>query len=419
MRSMNEKFTIGISGPINLGLLNWNIDKKTLPVTNGFPLTSHLINALLARGYKVIGYTNSNEVATPTVLQDGNLTICIGRTKPQPGRRLFDYERQELTNLMKANPADVIYALWSYEYSWAGLDSGIPTIVSVHDVASRILLTQFDAFRLVRWFMNYKVLSKAKYVVANSDYTYRQLSASVKRKASIAYNFYDTSFEKSIPNGLKKQNYIVSISMGFTKRKGVPTSLEAFAILRKKFPDLQYHLIGVGMEPGGEAHQYAIDRNLTDGVNFLGPLPFDELLRQVAQAKVLVHASVEESFGMAVLEAMVVGTPVVGGKKSGFIPHLLNKGKAGILCDITNPGSIASAAEYLLTDEAFARKITEKAAVFAKRNFSEEVVVDKLIKYMQEVLQKEALLQKPEHQREKHFFGLKLPKDTIVTVHEV
>ena len=412
---MNKDITIGISGPINLALLNWNIDKTGLPPTNEFPLTSHLINALLKRGYKVIGYTNSNAIAEPMVLQDGNLKVCIGRTKKQPGRRLFDFERQELTSQMLAHPSDIIYALWSYEYSWAGLDSGIPTIVSVHDVASRIFFTQPDIFRLVRWYMNYRVLSKAKYVVANSDYTYKQLSGSVKRKANIAYNFYDTSFEESIPRGLEKQNYIASVSMGFTKRKGVPTSLEAFAKLRKKFPDLQYHLIGVGMEEGGEAHQYALQRGLAEGVKFLGPLPFDELLRQVAQAKVLIHASVEESFGMAVLEAMVVGTPVVGGKKSGFIPYLLNKGKAGMLCNVSKPAAIAAATKKLLKDQDFRDKLTQKAAAFAKDNFSEEVVVDKLIRYMHKVLQQEASASK----KKPNATGLKLPKDTIATVHEI
>ncbi|MEJ8800586.1 glycosyltransferase family 4 protein [Pontibacter sp. H249] len=412
---MNKNFTIGISGPINLGLLDWNIDKTQLPPTNQFPLTSHLINALLKRGYKVIGYTNSNNITEPLVLEDGNLTVCIGRTKPQAGRRLFDFERQELLDHMVARPADIIYAFWSYEYSWAGLDSGIPTIVSVHDVASRIFFTQPDIFRLVRWYMNYRVLSKAKYVVANSDYTYKQLSGAVKRKTKIAYNFYDTSFEKSIPKGLEKQNYIVSVSMGFTKRKGVPASLEAFAKLRKKYPDLEYHLIGVDMEEGGYAHQYALEKGLADGVQFLGPLPFEELLRQVAQAKVLVHASVEESFGMAVLEAMVVGTPVVGGKKSGFIPHLLNKGKAGMLCNVDKPADIAAATNKLLKDEAFAQKITQKAAAFAKDNFSEEVVVDKLIRNMQKVLLQETSVKNSKANAHPQ----KLPKDKIATIHEV
>ncbi|MFD2515326.1 glycosyltransferase family 4 protein [Pontibacter locisalis] len=376
---MKETLTIGISGPIDLKLLNWSLDKSSLPDTNGFPLTSHLINALLERGYKVIGYTNSSEVNEHQVLRDGNLTICIGRTKPQPGRRMFKYEREELTALMFAHPADVIYAFWTYEYAWAALDSGIPTIVSVHDIARRILLTQFDMFRLVRWYMNYRVLRRAKHLAANSNYTFKQFTKAEQERAVVLNNFYSSSFEKSVPKSPQKGHYIVSVSMGFTKRKGVPTGLHAFARLREKHPTLEYHLVGVGMEPGGEAQQYAEQHGLAEGVKFLGLLPLNEVLEKVAKAKVMLHASVEESFGMAVLEAMVMGTAVVGGEKSGFIPELLNHGKAGVLCDITSPEAIAEATSSLLDDENLMRKIEQEAAAHVKANFSEKVVVDKYL----------------------------------------
>ncbi|WP_439883351.1 glycosyltransferase family 4 protein [Pontibacter sp. MBLB2868] len=385
---MKETLTIGISGPINLQLLNWQYKNEDLPETNEFPLTSHLINALLKRGYNVIGYTNSNTIAEPLVLQDGNLTVCIGRTKPQPGRRIFKFEREELKMLMLNNPADVIYGFWSYEYSWAALDSGIPTIVSVHDIARRILLTQPDIFRFVRWLMNFVVVHKASHLAPNSSYTYKQLSRSDQKKALIINNFYASDFEKSIPKTTHRENCIVSVCMGFTKRKGVPVSLQAFALLREKYPDLEYRLIGVGMEQGGEAHQYAAQHNMTAGVKFMGSLPIDQVLQQVAQAKVLVHASVEESFGMAVLEAMVMGTPVVGGDKSGFIPQLLDNGKAGLLCDISSPEAIADTTDRLLSDNAFAQEIATKAAEFAKTNFSEDVVIEQFLEYVRSLLHK-------------------------------
>jgi L-malate glycosyltransferase len=379
---MKKKITIGISGPIDLKLLNWSLNDSLLPSTNGFPLTSHLINAFVARGYQVIGYTNSNEITEPLVFSEGNITICVGRTKPQPGRRIFNYERQELQALIKEFPADVIYAFWSYEFAWAALDSGIPTIVSVHDIARRILLTQPDIFRLVRWYMNYRVMKKAKYLAANSSYTFEQLSSSEKKRAEILSNFYASTIERQIPFGLQKDNFIISVSMGFTKRKGVPTALKAFALLRKKYPTLKYHLVGVGMEPGGEAQQFAEANGIATGVEFLGQLPLEKVLEHVAKAKVMVHASVEESFGMAVLESMVVGTTVVGGQKSGFIPQLLDNGSAGILCDINSPEAIAAATATLLDDEKLNSDIANKAAAFAKANYSEQVVVSKYLNCM-------------------------------------
>ncbi|WP_345160607.1 glycosyltransferase family 4 protein [Pontibacter saemangeumensis] len=343
------------------------------------------MNALLKRGYKVIAYTNSGHIEEPVILRGTNITVCIAPTKPQPGRRFFRYEIQELASLMQQHPADVIYAFWSYEYAWAALNSGIPSIVSIHDIARKIFFTQCDVFRFVRLLMNKVVTWKARHLVANSSYTYNQLSASLKEKSVIINNFFTPDLEQKVNKPLRKENVIVSVTNGFNTRKGIPMALRAFARLRKDFPALEYHLLGVDMEPGGLANTYAMQHGLEQGVTFIGPLGHDELIQKVANAKVLLHPSVEESFGMAVLESMVVGTPVVGGNKSGFVPFLLDNGKAGVLCDVSSPDHIAAAVAKLLTDDAFATKTADGAYRFVQDNFSEEVVIGQHIKLYEAV----------------------------------
>jgi glycosyltransferase involved in cell wall biosynthesis len=380
---------IGISGPVDIKLLECEFGNVKVPNTNAFPLTSHYINALVKRGYNVIAYTNSGDITEPIILHSGQVTLCIGCTKPQPGRRFFKYERDQLRALMEQYPADIIYAFWTYEYAWAALDSGIPTVVSIHDIAHKILFNQPDIFRLVRFFMNAIVMRKAKWLVANSRYTYSQLSTRNKKKATVLNNFYTNYLDDLTPASITKENYIISVVMGFTKRKGIPKALHAFALLRKKHPSLEYRLIGVDMEPGGAAQQYAQQYNVEDGVRFLGPLPHPELIQQVARAKALLHPSVEESFGMAVLESMIAGTPVVGGKHSGFIPFLLNNGDAGLLCEITSETEIAESVERLLTDVALADRIASKAYAYAKANFSEEVVLPQHIQLYSNILDTE------------------------------
>src|SRR5690606_7343510 len=104
-----------------------------------------------------------------------------------------------------------------------------------------------------------------------------------------------------------------------------------------------------------------------------------QLIQKVAAAKVLLHPSVEESFGMAVLESMVVGTPVVGGEKSGFVPYLLNHGKAGVLCDVRSPEQVEAAVAKLLTDDLYGARIAASAYQYVQDNFSEEVVLEQHI----------------------------------------
>jgi L-malate glycosyltransferase len=378
--------TIGVAGPVNLQILDWDLAGTDLPSTNSFPLTSHFINALLKRGFKVVAYTNSTEIAEPMVLESGNLKVCISREKPQPGRRFFLFEVKDLHRMMEAHPVDFISAFWSYEYAWAALRTGKPTAVSFHDVAFQILLNIPDMFRVVRWLMNSIVVTKAKYLIANSSYTYNQLVRRTQKKTRIIDNFYTNELEENIPDPLIKGNYITTAVQGFTHRKNVETALKAFAQVRARHPEVAYHLIGVDMEEGGLAQQYAEANGIADGVRFLGQLPFREVYQQIVHARVLLHPAREESFGMVPLEAMVGGTPVVGGSKSGFIPDLLDQGKAGLLCDVESPDDMAAALLSLLEDEQLAEEMTEKGRAFARSNFSEDVIIDKHLAYYSEIM---------------------------------
>ena len=380
--------TIGVAGPVELRILDWDLKDTDLPPTNAFPLTSHFINALLKRGFKVIAYTNSTEISEPMVLESGNLKVCISRQKPQPGRRFFLFEVEDLRQMMTAHPADFISAFWSYEFAWAALKTGKPTVVSMHDVAFQILRKIPDMFRLVRWMINYIVVSKADFLLANSAYTYNQLDRRTKSKTRVIDNFYPATLHHRLAATAQKGNYIITVAQGFTHRKNIETGLQAFALLRKQFPELEYYLVGVDSEEGGLAQQYAQKYNLTDGVRFMGPMPYDDVFKLIQSARVLLHPSREESFGMVLLEAMVARTPVVGGKNSGYIPHLLNYGKAGLLCDVESPHSMATEVGHILSDEKLYQTLVQEGYTYAEENFSEDVIVKKHLTYYSEVIGK-------------------------------
>ncbi|GGG04752.1 glycosyltransferase family 4 protein [Pontibacter amylolyticus] len=380
--------TIGVAGPVELRILDWDLKDTNLPPTNAFPLTSHFINALLKRGFKVIAYTNSTEISEPMVLESGNLKVCISRQKPQPGRRFFLFEVEDLRKMMVAHPADFISAFWSYEFAWAALKTGKPTVVSLHDVAFQILRKIPDMFRLVRWMINYIVVSKADFLLANSAYTYNQLDRQTKSKTRVIDNFYPSTLHQRLAATAQKGNYIITVAQGFTHRKNIETGLQAFGLLRRQFPDLEYYLVGVDSEEGGLAQQYAQKQNLTDGVRFMGPMPYDEVFRLIQNAQVLLHPSREESFGMVLLEAMVARTPTVGGKNSGYIPHLLDYGKAGLLCDVESPDSMATEVGRLLSDRELYQTLVDEGYTYAEENFSENVIVDRHLKYYSEILGK-------------------------------
>jgi glycosyltransferase involved in cell wall biosynthesis len=67
-------------------------------------------------------------------------------------------------------------------------------------------------------------------------------------------------------------------------------------------------------------------------------------------ADLLLHPSLDESFGVVIAEAMALGLPVVAGAASGAVPWVA--GAAQWLVDVRSPRAIAAALEQALTDPA-------------------------------------------------------------------
>ncbi|MDP4195858.1 MAG: glycosyltransferase family 4 protein [Bacteroidota bacterium] len=377
---------IGIAGPMSLELINFDYGNRKIPAGYPFPMISFFINALIKRGHRVVAYTFSKEIEEPIVFESEKITICVGRWSEHPGRNFFQLERKDLLQLIRKHPAEIINAHWTYEFALAALSSEIPSVITIHDHAWTIFKLNPIPYRFTKVLMNFVSLSKTKYMTANSQYIYTLLSKNKKQKTKIIPDFYKAELEKYSKEHCTKKNYFITISNGFGKRKNIESSIAAFALLKNKYSDYEYHILGIDMENGGPAYRYAEANNYLDGIRFLGPQTFENVIREIREAKACIHPSREESFGMSVLESMVLGTAVIGGTKSGNIPSLLENGRSGLLCDIENPSDIAAKVELLVDNSELRENIEKRAYIYAKENYSEEVVISKFISLYQEII---------------------------------
>jgi L-malate glycosyltransferase len=384
---------IGIAGPISLAMLALpDGPPDDLPTSDEAPIIASLVNALIARGHQVVVFTLANDITSPYTHVTPNLVVCAARGRNTGrSRDLYRVERSGLLELMRSHPVDIINAEWSYTYAWAALDSGRPTLVTVRDHARTVLRHAPDAFRLVRLAMNAYVLHRATHLSANSEYLMARLTQGQQRKTRVVPNFYspllgDLSKERQGLDTNFEHPVIASVVNGFGRRKNVPAALRGFSVVRRQIPTAELHLIGEGMGPAGPARAYAQSAGLTAGVRFMGRLPYLETMREIAAAAVLLHPALEESFGMTVLEAMVLGTPVVAGRDSGNIPSLLDQGRAGILCDVRAPRRIAEAVLLATRESEQRQSLIRRAREVARERFSEEVAVSAYLQYYQDVL---------------------------------
>lgn len=99
-------------------------------------------------------------------------------------------------------------------------------------------------------------------------------------------------------------------------------------------------------------------------IRFLGKLPFDEVIQHMMQAKYLIHPSLTyETFGLTLVEALSVGTPVIG-FATGTRPEFIQHGKNGFLCQPDTLKQILYEADKNISYEKMSLRAKESASQF-------------------------------------------------------
>jgi len=175
---------------------------------------------------------------------------------------------------------------------------------------------------------------------------------------------------------------IICVSNGYGGRKNVGALLHAMTQL----PDCQLALVGDDLGSGGEAERMASVLGVQDRVSCLGRLDYDGVLEAIRRADVMVHPSLEESFGNVLVESMAMGIPVVGGSASGAVPWVLNCGEAGVLVDVRDPSAISAAVDRVLGDTQLWQHYSQAGRARVEEYFSESVVLERYLEVYREVL---------------------------------
>jgi glycosyltransferase involved in cell wall biosynthesis len=152
--------------------------------------------------------------------------------------------------------------------------------------------------------------------------------------------------------------------------KGGPDLLEAFAHVRRSEPRATLWIVS----------QDAPAR-LPEGAISHGPLDAAALAPLFAQATIFALPTLREAFGLAFLEAMAFGLPVVA-TEVGALPEIVAHGETGLLVPPRDPAALAAACTAFLSDPAGARRFGEAG----RARFAELFGWDRVAARMLEVL---------------------------------
>lgn len=159
-------------------------------------------------------------------------------------------------------------------------------------------------------------------------------------------------------------------------RKQPHLLVEAFGLAAPRHPDLRLVVAG----PDGEALAdveralSALSPPVRARVHLLGPVSDEERSGLLRGAAILAYPSLDEGFGLPVLEAMSVGVPVVA-SNAGALPEIA--GSAARLVETRSPEALAGAMEEILSDESRRAHLIEAGRARAGR-FSWEETADRM-----------------------------------------
>lgn len=176
-----------------------------------------------------------------------------------------------------------------------------------------------------------------------------------------------------VPNGVAVERYAPS----FAARTGNRVVGLGEVAEHKRWHLVAEALAGTGAQvrivgPIRDAAYAARVEKAGPHVQLLGALSEDELVRELATADVMAHPSVSESFGMAVVEGMSAGLPVVC---SDFLSFLVKHGEDGLLVpthgdDAKRVDALKEALTRILGDSVLRARMGGAAREKALREYS-------------------------------------------------
>jgi rhamnosyl/mannosyltransferase len=145
---------------------------------------------------------------------------------------------------------------------------------------------------------------------------------------------------------------------------------------------LQAHAVIVGEGPMAQEWRHLAERlGVADRATFLGKISDAERRILLHACEVLVLPSIDrrEAFGIAQLEAMACGKPVVSSDLPTGVRFVNRDGETGLLVPPGNPEALAAAVSRLLTDSTLRMRLGQTARERVIRDFSVERMVKQTI----------------------------------------
>lgn len=307
------------------------------------------------------------------------------------GQRMFHGIKNMVIELEKQYSFDLIHAHVALPCGYSGmcLSSLLkkPLIVTIHGYDfQQTIKRNLSCLQSVKKVINY---ANRVIVVSEKLHTIGENIHGGNNKFIVIPNGIDPEkvvIKDELNTKNPKDNIIVLSVSNLINIKGIDYNIKAIQYLCKKYPYLNYKIIGEGREKN-KLVKLVNDLKMNGYIEFIGRKSHQEVMSYMSECDVFSLPSWNEAFGVVYIEAMAHGKPIIACKGEG-IEDVVTHMKTGMLVKPKDVDSLAEAMDYLLSHPEEAKAMGERACQMVLENYTWEKNAEKTIKVYEEVLRK-------------------------------
>lgn len=307
--------------------------------------TMRWVNALSEKGHEVLLVSRGDQVDIKNHI---SANVKIEYLK-HGGKLGYYLNIRQLRDIFKKFAPDVVNAHYASGYGLlARLAKVKPLVISCwgSDVYDFPYRSKFNYKTLIKNFDYADAIASTSIAMAEQV---KKLLKSSERTVTVTP--FGVDINKFTP---KKENNSQVPTVGIVKYMepiyDIPLLLNGFAKAYGKLeikPRLHIYGGGTLLE---EMKELAKSLGIENSVQFFGTIPNYDVPKAIQGMDVFVNCSKQESFGVALVEAMACGVPVIATDTEGFREVVVNN-ETGIVLQDRDPNTMAEAIITLLTNE--------------------------------------------------------------------
>ena len=318
-----------------------------------------------------------------------NEILCLGRRTEGASRfevleipvRFFNFGRSvEITKLARLkrffgwSAFDLVHCHTPVPFAcWAFMWARRPIVYTEH--GGQLLCRDWRSLLFYRLYRG-----RVCRFIAISDCMYRVMvraNPSIRKKAKVIVNGIDIARvdgvqpanSATIPAQLLAGRHRVGFLGRLYDVKGPQTFIDSAVIISEAVEGVVFPVVGDG-PLRGDLERHACERGIRDRVLFLGFR--EDAIAVLKHFDVLLFTSKKEAFGMALVEAMAAGVPIVAVHSEGAVSELVRNQKWGYLVEKRDPDLLARRVVGLLVNKEIRNEFVRRARARVESLYSIE-----------------------------------------------